>query len=176
MLGGDFEQVGFIRRNAIATIARLGIVRPEVEQALAAALEDPYYEVRAEACRAVTALDRDLTPDGRARLVAGIIRLLKDRWIEVIAAAAEALGHVGGPGDARPALVALWDQKFWMVRAAGLRGLLALVERGQAGDLDSLARDVRAFALTATDFRPEFTIRTSYGRVVDAIQAQRRTS
>jgi UDP-N-acetylglucosamine--N-acetylmuramyl-(pentapeptide) pyrophosphoryl-undecaprenol N-acetylglucosamine transferase len=175
MLGGDFEQVGFIRRNALATVARLGVVTPEVEEALSAALEDPYYEARAEACRAVTRLDRDLSPGARARLVAGLIRLLRDRWIEVVAAAAEVLGHVGGPDDARPALVALWDQKFWMVRAAGLRGLLALVERGQAGDLDTLARDVRAFALTATDFRPEFTIRTSYGRVVDAIEAKRRT-
>jgi UDP-N-acetylglucosamine--N-acetylmuramyl-(pentapeptide) pyrophosphoryl-undecaprenol N-acetylglucosamine transferase len=175
MLGGDFEQVGFIRRNAIVAIARLGVVTPAVEDALAAALTDPYYEVRAEACRAVTLLDPSLSPHGRSRLVNGIIALLRDRWIEVVAAAAEALGHVGGPDDARPALVALWDQKFWVVRAAGLRGLLALVERGQAGDLDSLARDVRAFALTATDFRPEFTIRTSYGRVVDAIEAKRRT-
>jgi UDP-N-acetylglucosamine--N-acetylmuramyl-(pentapeptide) pyrophosphoryl-undecaprenol N-acetylglucosamine transferase len=175
MLGGDFEQVGFIRRNAITTVARLGVVTPEVEQALAAALEDPYYEARAEACRAVTRLDRDLSSGARARLVSGIIRLLRDRWVEVIAAAAEALGHVGGSDDARPALVALRNQKFWMVRAAGLRGLLALVERGQAGDLDTLARDVRAFTLTATDFRPEFTIRTSYGRVVDAIESKRRT-
>jgi len=175
MLGGDFEQVGFIRRNAIATVARLGVVTPEVEQALAAALEDPYYEARAEGCRAVTLLDRELSAGGRARLVAGLIALLRDRWIEVVAAAAEALGHVGGPDDARPALVALWDQKYWTVRAAGLRGLLALVERGKAGDLETLARDVRAFALTATDFRPEFTIRTSYGRVVDAIETQRRT-
>jgi len=175
MLGGDFEQVGFIRRNAIATLARFGVVTSDVEQALAVALADPYYEVRAEACRAVTRLDCELSPGGRTRLVAGIVALLRDRWIEVIAAAAEALGHVGGPDDARPALVALWDQKFWMVRAAGLRGLLALVERGQAGDLETLGRDVRAFALTATDFRPEFTIRTSYGRVVDAIDAKRRT-
>jgi UDP-N-acetylglucosamine--N-acetylmuramyl-(pentapeptide) pyrophosphoryl-undecaprenol N-acetylglucosamine transferase len=175
MLGGDFEQVGFIRRNAIAAIARLGVVTPAVEQALAAAFVDPYYEVRAEGCRAVTVLDRGLSPEERTRLVAGIIPLLRDRWVEVIAAAAEALGHVGGPGDARPALVALRDQKLWMVRAAGLRGILALVERGQAGDLESLSREIRAFALTATDFRPEFTIRTSFGRVVDAIQAQRST-
>ena len=31
LLGGDFEQVGFIRRNALTTIARLGTVTPEVE-------------------------------------------------------------------------------------------------------------------------------------------------
>jgi hypothetical protein len=34
------------------------------------------------------------------------IRLLGDRWLEVAAAAAEALGHVGGETDARPALLA----------------------------------------------------------------------
>jgi UDP-N-acetylglucosamine--N-acetylmuramyl-(pentapeptide) pyrophosphoryl-undecaprenol N-acetylglucosamine transferase len=175
-LGGDFEQVGFIRRNALATIARLGIVTPEVEAVLASALDDPYYEARAEACRSITALDRDLSADGRSHLINGLIRLLADRWLEVAAAAAEALGHVGGPDDARPALVAQQDHKYWLVRAAALRGLLALVERGQAGELDSLQRALRGFALTATDFRPEFTIRSAYGRVVSAIASRRRSS
>jgi len=88
---------------------------------LAAALADPYYEARAEACRAITALDRHLSDQGRARVIAGLIRLLGDRWLEVAAAAAEALGHVGGDADARPALLALVDHKYWLVRAAGLR-------------------------------------------------------
>jgi hypothetical protein len=47
------------------------------------------------------------------------------------------------------------------------------VERGRAGDLDRLEPDVRGFALTATDFRPEFTIRTSYARLIRAIDARR---
>lgn len=173
LLGADFEQVGFIRRNALAAIARIGTVTPDVEAVLLAALADPYYEARAEAARAITALDRDLSEQGRARLIAGLVRLLGDRWIEVAAAAAEALGHVGGEDDARPALLALRDSKFWLVRAAGLRGLLALVERGRGGDLESLERGVRAFALTATDFRPEFSIRTVYARLVRAIGTKR---
>jgi UDP-N-acetylglucosamine--N-acetylmuramyl-(pentapeptide) pyrophosphoryl-undecaprenol N-acetylglucosamine transferase len=173
LFGGDFEQVGFIRRNALTTIARLGTVTPEVEDVLAAALGDPYYEARAEACRAITALDRHLSEAGRARLIAGIIRLLADRWLEVAAAAAEALGHVGGEADARPALLALVEHKFWLVRSAGLKGLHALVERGRAGNLEELELAVRGFALTATDFRPEFTIRTSYARVIKAISAKR---
>ena len=173
LIGGDFEQVGFIRRNALTTIARLGTVTPEVEQVLAEALKDPYYEARAEACRAITALDRHLSDDGRVRLITGLIALLGDRWLEVAAAAAEALGHVGGDADARPALLAQVDHKYWLVRAAALRGLHALVERGRAGDLDSLERAARGFALTATDFRPEFTIRTSYSRLIRAIGSKR---
>jgi len=173
MFGGDFEQVGFIRRNALTTIARLGVVTPAVEDALSAALADPYYEARAEACRTITALDHQLSDQGRARLIAGLIALLGDRWLEVAAAAAEALGHVGGDTDARPALLALVEHKYWLVRAAGLRGLHALVERGRAGDLDTLEQAARGFALTATDFRPEFTIRTSYGRLIRAIGAKR---
>jgi len=173
LFGGDFEQVGFIRRNALTAIARFGTVTPEIEDALAAALADPYYEARAEACRTITALDRHLSDDGRARLIAGLIGLLRDRWLEVAAAAAEALGHVGGETDARPALLALVDHKYWLVRAAGLRGLLALVERGRAGQLDTLEEAARGFALTATDFRPEFTIRTSYSRLIRAIGTKR---
>ncbi len=176
LFGGDFAQVGFIRRNALTAIARIGIVTPEVEDVLAGALEDPYYEARAEACRTITALDRNLSEAGRARLITGLIRLLGDRWLEVAASAAEALGHVGGETDARPALLALKDHKFWTVRAAGLRGLHALVERGRGGDLDALEREVRAFALTATDFRPEFSIRTSYARLIRAIGTKRSAS
>jgi UDP-N-acetylglucosamine--N-acetylmuramyl-(pentapeptide) pyrophosphoryl-undecaprenol N-acetylglucosamine transferase len=173
LVGGDLEQVGFIRRNAMTTIARIGEATPEVEDLLAAALTDPYYEARAEACRTITALDRELSAEGRTRLIAGLVALLQDRWLEVAAAAAEALGHVGGQADARPALLALVEHKFWLVRAAALRGLHALVERGRAGDLDSLEQAARGFALTATDFRPEFTIRTSYGRLIRAIGTRR---
>ena len=102
-----------------------------------------------------------------------LIGALTDPWLEVAATAAEALGTIGGPDDALPALVELQRFRYWVVRAAGLRGLLSLVERGRAGDLDELERQLRGFVLTATDFRPEFTIRSSYAGVVDAIARQR---
>jgi hypothetical protein len=88
----------------------------------------------------------------------------------------ETLGRIGTAADALPALVALRDHRYWNVRAAGLRGLLALVERGEGGNLDALRRELRGFALTATDFRPEFTIRTTYARVIDAMERRRRAS
>ncbi len=173
MLGGDFVQVGFIRRNALTAIARLGVVTRDVEETLLAALADPYYEARAEAARTIAALDASLSDTARGRFVAQLAGLLADRWLEVAAAAAETLGHVGDERTALPVLVALQNHRYWLVRSAGLRGLLFLVERGRAGDLADLERHIRGFVLTATDFRPEFQIKTAYGRVLEAIARRR---
>ncbi len=176
LLGGDFEQVGFVRRNTLTAIGRLGRVTPEVEDVLLAALADPYYEARAEAARTVAALDAALSEGARARFVDRLTTLLGDRWVEVAAVAAETLGHVGDERRALPVLLGLQDHRHWVVRSAGLRGLLFLVERGRAGDLVDLERQIRGYVLTATDFRPEFLIKTSYARVLEAIGRRRGTA
>jgi len=170
LFGGDYVQVGFIRRNIMTALGRLGEVSPEIEAALLAALEDPYFEVRAEAAR-TAALLADRLSD-RSGMVAGLRRLLPDRWLEVAAAAAHALGKVGQAHDALPALLALRDARFWRLRAAALEGLLALVERGEGGDPAALVGPLNLFVLTSTDFTPEFQIKRLYGRVLDAIAAR----
>jgi len=174
LVGGDFVQVGFIRRNALTAIARLGRSSPDVEAVLERALADPYYEARAEAARTIGTLDHAIGDGARGRLIAALIGRLQDTWLEVAAAAAEALGHIGRRESALQALIDLQHHRYWMVRSAGLRALTTMVERGQAGDLHQLEREIRGFILTATDFRPEFTIRTSFGQLVAAIEAHRR--
>jgi hypothetical protein len=67
----------------------------------------------------------------------------------------------------------LQNHRYWLVRSAALRGLRRLVERGRAGDLVDLERQIRGYVLTATDFRPEFMIKTSYARVLEAIARRR---
>lgn len=176
MLGGDFEQVGFVRRNTLTAIGRLGQVTPDIEEVLLAALSDPYYEARAEAARTVAALDSGLSASARARFVDRLTALLGDRWVEVAAVAAETLGHVGDDTRALAVLLGLQDHRHWVVRSAGLRGLLFLVERGRAGDLVTLERHIRGYVLTATDFRPEFLIKTSYARVLEAIGQRKGTT
>ncbi len=176
LLGGDYEQVGFIRRNALTTLGRLRTMSPEVERALFEALSDPYYEARAEAARTVARLEALLSDDARGRLVARLAAMLRDRWGEVAAVAAESLGRVGDVSTALPALLALRDERHWIVRSAGLRGVLHLIERGKAGNLDDLERDIRGYVLTATDFRPEFLIKTSYAKVMAAIAARKESA
>jgi UDP-N-acetylglucosamine--N-acetylmuramyl-(pentapeptide) pyrophosphoryl-undecaprenol N-acetylglucosamine transferase len=169
-LGGDYAQVGFIRRNILSALARLGESSPEIESAIVSAFDDPYFEVRAEAARTSAALaGRLVAPD---RIVSGLKRLLADRWLEVAAAAAHALGRVGGAGDALPALLALKDARFWRVRAAALEGLLSLVERGEGGDPAALTAALNQFVLTSTDFTPEFQIKRLYGRLLHAVSTR----
>jgi UDP-N-acetylglucosamine--N-acetylmuramyl-(pentapeptide) pyrophosphoryl-undecaprenol N-acetylglucosamine transferase len=167
LLGGDYRQVGFIRRNILTAVARLGVVRPEVERALLESFKDPYFEARAEAVRTASHL-ADRLIDRRA-IVQGLRPVLDDRWLEVASAAAEALGKIGGAEDALPALLGLKDAKYWMVRAAALEGILSLVRRGEAGDPEALKENLREFVLTSTDFKPEFQIKRLYGRVIEAM-------
>lgn len=170
MFGGDFVQVGFIRRNIVTALGRLGEVSPEVQAALLTACGDPYFEVRAEAARTAARLAARLT-DCDATVVA-LSGLLSDRWLEVASAAAQALGQVGHAHDALPALLALQDARLWRLRAAALEGLLSLVERGESGDPATLIGALKQFVLTSTDFKPEFQIKRLYGRVLAAVASR----
>jgi UDP-N-acetylglucosamine--N-acetylmuramyl-(pentapeptide) pyrophosphoryl-undecaprenol N-acetylglucosamine transferase len=167
LLGGDFEQVGFIRRNVITALMRINESSPEVEKALLAGLEDPYYEVKAEAAHAAAFFSRRLSSP--RSLISALLKLLADANLDVSVAASEALGKLGGESDALPALLGLWDTRFWKLRAAALRGIHYLVERGEVTDLDLLERHVPKFILTSTDFAPRFEIKSAYRRLMETV-------
>jgi UDP-N-acetylglucosamine--N-acetylmuramyl-(pentapeptide) pyrophosphoryl-undecaprenol N-acetylglucosamine transferase len=171
LLGGDFAQVGFVRRNAFAALARLGVVDAGVEAALLAGLADPYWEVRSEAARASARFAGRL--ERRAEVVAALVAGLSDRNLEAASAAAEALGALGTEAEALPALLALADHRFWKVRAAALRGILALVERGVVRPGEGLKEALASFLLTSTDFRPQFEMKLSYRRVLEALSREK---
>jgi UDP-N-acetylglucosamine--N-acetylmuramyl-(pentapeptide) pyrophosphoryl-undecaprenol N-acetylglucosamine transferase len=171
LLGGDFEQVGFIRRNVMTAFIRIGDLSAEVETAILAGLEDPYYEVRAEAAHAAAFFGPKIS--SAECFISGLIKLLPDPNLDVSTAAAEALGKLGGESDALPALLGLWDTKFWKMRTAVLRGIHHLVERGQVADLDELEAQVPKFILTSTDFKPHFEIKFAYRRLMDSVSRKK---
>jgi UDP-N-acetylglucosamine--N-acetylmuramyl-(pentapeptide) pyrophosphoryl-undecaprenol N-acetylglucosamine transferase len=174
LFGGDFEQVGFIRRNLITALVRINKFTPKVEKALLAGLEDPYYEVRAEAAHAAVHFSSRLS--NPKDFVSALLGLLADSNIDVSTAAAEALGKLGGEEDALPALLGLWDTRFWRMRAAVLHGIIHLVERGQVTDWDMLETHVPKFILTSTDFRPHFEIKSTYRRLMDSVSRKKGKS
>jgi UDP-N-acetylglucosamine--N-acetylmuramyl-(pentapeptide) pyrophosphoryl-undecaprenol N-acetylglucosamine transferase len=171
VFGGDFEQVGFIRRNVISALIRLSEISPELEYALLAGMADPYYEVRAEAARATAFFGNRLSsPD---KFIDALLLLLTDASIDVSVAAAEALGKIGREHDALPALLGLWDTRLWKVRAAVLRGLYYLVDRGQVRHLEVLEAQVPKFILTSTDFAPQFEIKAAYRQLMESVSGKK---
>jgi len=167
LLGGDFKQVGFIRRNIVTALVRLNELTPEVEKALLLGLQDPYYEVRAEAAKAAAFYAGRLS--SAQPFIAALTRLLADPVIDVAAAAAEALGELGDENDALPVLLGMWDSRFWKVRAGVLRGIHHLVRRGKASDPGRLENEVPKFILTSTDFTPQFEIKTAYRDLMESV-------
>ena len=142
--------------------------------AVLAGLSDPYWEVRAEAARTAAHFAGRLAQ--HAEVVAALRKGLSDRNLEAAAAAAEALGALGGEKDALPALLALADHRFWKVRAAALKGVLTLVERGEVRDREKLRKALPGFLLTSTDFRPQFEMKLSYRRVLEALSRGQEAS
>jgi UDP-N-acetylglucosamine--N-acetylmuramyl-(pentapeptide) pyrophosphoryl-undecaprenol N-acetylglucosamine transferase len=171
LLGGDFEQVGFIRRNVITALIQINETSPEVEKALLAGLEDPYYEVRAESARAAAFFSGRLASP--QKFISGLLKLLSDRIIDVSVAAAEALGRIGGESDALPALLGMWDTRYWKIRAAVLHGILHLVERGKASNLDRVEAQAQNFILTSTDFKPQFEIKSAYQQLMESVSRKK---
>ena len=171
MLGGDFEQVGFIRRNIFSTLIRLNEISPEIEDAILTGLSDPYYEVRAQAAHTVAFFGSRLSSP--KILIPELKKLLSDRNIDVVIAAAEALGKIGGEHDTLPALLAMWDSRLWKVRTAVLRGILHLVKRGEIANPEGIEEPAAKFILTSTDFRPHFEIKAVYRHLMELVAAEK---
>ena len=160
LFGGDFEQVGFIRRNIVQALQVMNHFDSDVEEHLLAALEDPYFEVRAQACR--SAAHFGLFAAGKKLWMNGIVERLEDDCFEVVIEAARALGEIGTDWEAAEALFSMNESHYWQVRNAALYGLKRMIERGVVNASEELLSKTSSFILTSTDFRPRFEIMETY--------------
>ncbi|HOV85135.1 MAG TPA: glycosyltransferase [Syntrophobacteraceae bacterium] len=170
ILGGDFEQVGFIRRNIIQAIQVMGHFDAEVEQALLTAMEDPYYEVRSQACAALARFGS--YGSGKEEWFQALVKRLNEPCFEVVVQAAEALGEIGTNSRALEILLRLREHHYWQVRDAALKGVKRLLERGTITPSPHLSSELLGFILTATDFRPHFSIKQTYKSVRDLLNSE----
>lgn len=169
-LGGDFVEVGFIRRNITQALRVINVINGEVERDLLVAMEDPYYEVRAQACRTAAHFSASLA--GKEVWLAALLKRLQDDSFEVLVEAARAIGELGVDGRALDALMDLCNSFRWQVRDAALQGVKRLLERRIICPSAELLQRISCFVLTATDFRPHFSIKESY-RSIEAFCRQR---
>ncbi len=163
ILGGDYRQVGFIRRNVLIALQILNEWTPEVEARVFEALEDRYYEVRAQAARTMGHFADQLIQ--KQAVTEKLLALLKDRSFEVVREVALALGAVGEDLEVVKVLLGMREHHYWQVREAALKGVTMLVERGVVMDRDWLLGEISRFILTTTDFRSYFDIKETYQKL-----------
>lgn len=164
LFGGDFVQVGFIRRNALAAIALIGDYSEKTLQALPIAINDPYFEVRSTAMRLIRRMFREgveLTPE----IIQGVRQRTDDPNLEARWEALHTFGYCGKPEEVldacRPYLLAQQAP----VRDAVLRAYLALSERFKGtGEpwMKQLEEDLDRFAITSVSFHPFFPLKERY--------------
>lgn len=127
LFGGDFIHGGILRRNAIEFgVGMLGAGDDEVEEALLESLKnDPYFEVRAAAAKALGQLFDTGEP-----IEAALLKALGDRSPGVVIQAIRALGRIG----TRPGILGHLERFYlhgnWQFRQEVTTALKLLVQRG----------------------------------------------
>jgi UDP-N-acetylglucosamine--N-acetylmuramyl-(pentapeptide) pyrophosphoryl-undecaprenol N-acetylglucosamine transferase len=172
LFGGDYRQVGFIRRNALISLQILRRWSPEVEARVFEALDDAYYEVRAQAARTMGHCAEHLFQ--RQAVTEKLLSLIRDRSFEVVREAVLALGAVGGSREVVKGLLGLKEHHYWQVREAALRAVTMLVERGIVTDRDWLLKETSRFIITTTDFRSYFDIKETYRKLHSLCQGDEK--
>ena len=166
LLGGDFHEPGFVRRNAVTALTKLG--EPDdgtLEVLIRFALSDPYYEVRAEAARVMKQFATHF-PDGlRQEAVARLAELARERNFEVAQAAVIALGDISDTDEVVELYRSLHYHRNWKVRNGIVLGYEALWLRGvltDQGRMLALLDDVLA---TSEGFVPHFQLKEDLARL-----------
>ena len=171
---GRLRQVPIVRRDAFAGLADLGDPAPSVLDVLASGIDDPYYEARRAAIRAVTRLACAAPDDAArapfARFEPAVSARLRDGSFEVRAAAAEALGVLANDADTLAArLRRLRHDRVWIVRASVYAALESAVRRGVLSP--GRARDeMRQVLMTSIGNRPRYPLKEAARRLAGTIR------
>ncbi len=121
----DRDEAGILRRNCAELLPGIPLRTPKAVEALLRTLDDPYWEVRTEATRALARL-ADESAEAEARLLA---LLGREHNLEVQAAIAEALGALATGREAFDALARMAAEGPWLVRHQAAVALVELAAR-----------------------------------------------
>jgi UDP-N-acetylglucosamine--N-acetylmuramyl-(pentapeptide) pyrophosphoryl-undecaprenol N-acetylglucosamine transferase len=156
LCGGDYRQVGFIRRNVIMAFQQIDIWNEQIHQALLEALSDPYFEVRSQAAQAIIHFADLISPT--PNLLSALTHCCKDLAFEVRQYAYIALAHLETHAEVYDLLKADFMNVNWLIRDALIQAIHILVDR----DVIPAAKvqaDLEQILLTSAGFTPNFPLR-----------------
>ncbi len=164
LIGRDFRQVGFIRRNALVSLGSLGVWDERLGDLLVRVLEeDPYYETRSAVAGVIFKL-RDKI--GSCEQLARALKSnLEHRSLEVRWRSLEALGAVSPDPELLSDLDRFLFHPNWRIRQALALAVGHLVERGLVSPGDPLIKRIENIIPTCTDFVPTFPLKRSLNRM-----------
>lgn len=168
LLGADYEQVGFIRRNIFEAIRRLNVIDSEVSAIILQGLEDPYFEVRTQAAATAAHFAGRL---GAAHnpIIALLRQHLKEENFEVVVAAANALGKLSKDGGIIQDYRRFLFHKNWKIRQAIVASLGKLLERGVIS-AEQVAEYLDEVLITSNGFQPLFPLKQELLRTGKLLQ------
>lgn len=166
-VGGDRMQVGFIRRNTVLSIQRIGIWNDDVKKALLAALEDPYFEVRSWAAKATVAFAEPIGQD--SAILQALDQLCTDRAFEVVCEAIRALGEIDERTTTYTSMRRFFTHPNWRVRQAVVYCLQRWVERKILSS-EVIQSDLEHILVTSSGFVPHFQLREQIRTLSQALE------
>ncbi|MBD3166887.1 hypothetical protein GF324_09830 [bacterium] len=167
-LGGDYRQVGFLRRNAMAAFALIGQWNDEIRRAVLAGLNDPYYEVRSWTCRFLRSLRTQAFLEDE-QIIRGVRSLTDDHSVEVRAEALHTFGQIGAPDDVLEVTRPLLLDFHVPLRMGVLRAFEELEARypgeNRAHWKKLLATELDDFLITSVSVHPDFPLKREYAKL-----------
>lgn len=167
---GEGREVGFIRRNAIASLIQIGQYDEHVRRVLLAALGDDYYEARQYALRAVGFFVEQCRGD--KEIVAAVARNLRDRHFEVVPMAAKAYAEISDDQDALSRLQPLLQDPRWPVRAAAAEACRRLYDRGVIVDRAVLRRVLSETLLASEMVEPVSPLKQAIKDAIEGLEIE----
>jgi UDP-N-acetylglucosamine--N-acetylmuramyl-(pentapeptide) pyrophosphoryl-undecaprenol N-acetylglucosamine transferase len=154
LLGGDFIQVGFIRRNIIIAYTKIGVFNPEIEADLMLGLQDPYFETVSESAKAVRQFYDKI--NNKKIFKNELLHLLKNKNQDVLGEVIVSLGLFIESYEEFAVLEKFYFLENWKIRQAVLTALLGLKSKNILADKQQNKQILDKMLLTATGFVPEF--------------------
>ncbi|MFC1557767.1 HEAT repeat domain-containing protein [candidate division KSB1 bacterium] len=139
LLGGDYYQVGFIRRNCIRSLIQLKEYNDDIENALYTALNDPYWEVVTEAVKALVCLSPE---DKYPGLEKRFITLLESDNFEVLATVIFSLGEIAANKEILQVLSRFYYFPNQKVKKTIIKTLYILLSRGIIKNKEELSKEL----------------------------------
>ncbi len=169
-LGGDFQTVGFLRRNAVAALPALEWWDDEQFKVLRTALDDPYWEVRTAAARALVRLPEEQS-EVTHKVFSQLLQehLVDEKHYEVRTAIWLTLGVISPTLPSIELIRGELHHPNDLVRTGLMQALERMELRGISTDeyADEIQRNL---LLTSSQFVPNFQLRRAAARFHKARQ------